>query len=341
MVLIVLASSLILSMPLLNKKVPFIVIAFLLLLIFIAFRFGFGTDYFNYQQMYDLIQTGINPLESNEILYFSLNKYLPSFDALIMLTSLFYIIVFFIFTYKNVASRYYFFAMFIFLINPYMFLLHQSSIRQTLAICFFVIAVYFGRKRQIIPYVLLVLIAFGFHSSAIFLLPIYFILTEKPVNIKRLTIISIVFSIFMFSNLFTIVIEYLLQFAPLNYSYYYEQDVSNSLLSTLSFVVLLGLIIWQSNKLEGKYIVFGKLGVLSTFLSIMSYNVTMVSRIGLYFDVYLIVLFPYIYSKMTNNFKKLIFVSIIVFVYSYRFISFFNDPIWESFRNYESILHIF
>ena len=136
--------------PFMNRKRRYYVFSFILLFIFLALRFNFGNDYTAYQRYYGYYHAGLFQYASKDVLYKYLNLAVPSFYILIAITALIYIFAIYMLIKKNLSVREYWMGLLILLLNPYLFLIHLSAIRQTLAICFVILAVIFAVKRQLV-----------------------------------------------------------------------------------------------------------------------------------------------------------------------------------------------
>lgn len=173
------------SMPALNKKglPPFIFLTFGTLFIFLALRYEYGNDYMSYYYIHRDMNMGIEAWGENDILYKYLNLVVPNFYLMVAIVSLFYIFTMGYLILRLKANQYWF-AVVLLLINPYLFLTHLSSFRQTIAICFVIFSVHFAVQRKLWKYLLFIIIAAGFHKSALILLPLYFWLTESKISKK-------------------------------------------------------------------------------------------------------------------------------------------------------------
>jgi hypothetical protein len=338
MVHLVFLGALFCTIPELNKKYPFRFFTFAILFMFMALRYDYGNDYMNYLDNHALMNSGLSAWGADDFLFHTLNIAVPNFFVLIALISLFYLIVIWYLIKNNLKVNQYWFAILILLINPYLFLIHLSSLRQTLAICFFIFAVNFAVKRKLIPYVMFILLATGMHSSAIILLPIYFFLTEKPFNKKYLFITMTVLGILLFTPVFDITVDKLLEYLPNHYRYYYNQGLQNSIRATLISSFYLFLIAFNLGKLKGKEIIYGKLSLIATILSVLAIKVSMITRVGMYFDLFLIITIPHIFSKIEKKIYRQILFIVLIGIYLLRYYSFFTTPLWESFREYQTIL---
>lgn len=328
-------------LPSLNKKYPFYILSLGVLFLFLALRYDFGNDYMSYYRVHEAVNAGQqSTLGNKEIFYRSLNLLIPNFYVFVAIISFFYICTIFFLINRTLYRRHYWFALLILLINPYLFLVHLSSFRQTIAICFIVIAVHFLTKGKSVFYFLFVAVAIGFHQSALIMLPVYFLLNQKKIKaIKATTILGAVF-LLLLTPLFDIIIRWVLDFFPKSYSYYYEQGLQNSLRATIISSFYFFLIVLNLNKLNGKELIYGKLSLIATIISLLAYKVSMITRIGMYFDIFLIVTIPLVFSKMKKGKVRVIIFIAMLGIYILRYWSFFNNEVWiDSYRTYQSILN--
>lgn len=291
-----------------------------------------------YYGIHTAMNSGLSAWGQNDILFKYLNLLIPNFYVFIAIISLFYIITIHYLIKNNLKVKQYWFAVLLLLINPYLFLIHLSSLRQTLAICFFIFAVNFAVKRKLVMYIIFTLIAVGMHSSAIILLPLYFILTESKFKKKWIFITYTSLVILIATPLFDIIAYKILQRFPGNYMYYFEQGMQNSIRSTMISSLFFFFIIFNMNKLEGKEIIYGKLSLIATIISLLGIKVSIITRIGMYFDIFLIITIPQIFAKIDKKlYKKVLFI-IMISIYILRYYSFFINPLWKSYVNYKTIL---
>lgn len=176
-------------------------IVLLLLVIMAGVRYNVGTDYETYSQIQ--IPEVLSGVTSRvEFLYQVLIKFGASLGNdqtymwIFLLTHLFIIYPIMI-SYKRLSGNFSL-SMFIFLFSGF----YNNSLnmmRQSIAIAFFTFGILFIVKRKPVQYTIIIVIAFLFHSTAILLLPVYF-LYNKHISNKIFTIIVVV--ILMFSSLF-------------------------------------------------------------------------------------------------------------------------------------------
>lgn len=338
MVHVIFLIALFCMIPDLNRRYPFRYFSLIILFLFLALRYDYGNDYMSYFYNHALMNAGSYVWGANDFLFRILNVSIPNFFVLIAVISLFYMISIWHLIKNNLRINQYWFAILILLINPYLFLVHLSSLRQTLAICIFIFAIDFAAKRKLMPYMVLMLAAIGMHSSAVILLPLYFLLTEKSFNKKWVFSTFTLLIILIVTPLLDVIASKLLDYLPRHYSYYYEQGAQNSIRATLISSVYFLFVAANIGKLKGKEIIYGKLSLIATFISIIAIKVSMVTRIGMYFDIFLIISIPQIFNRIERKLYRQILFVILISIYLLRYYSFFTNPLWESFIEYKTIL---
>lgn len=334
----------------LSKNKKMISILFFSLFLFAVLRYGFGNDFFSYLEWFEYIKsTGETPY-GTQILFTFLNKICPNFTLLLAITSGFYLYGVCYLIKNNVNAKYSGLSFLIFLINPYLFLMNLSAIRQSIAIAIFVFAIRFAKERKIVPYILLIVVACLFHKSAIILMPVYFFANENKV--KRYHSIAIfvgtiviLCSSQLINNIITFFLDY---FKDKNYDLYFTDSVGNSLRATLLSGVYLLYVIINLNRLDGKALLYSKLYLISMILAVLSYRFSMLTRVQMYFDIFSIVSIPKIIEwNINNNWKNVsrfinvyVFPVLIILIYFLRYYSFFTNPMWQSFTTYQTILWV-
>lgn len=325
-----------------------------ILFLFAALRYMYGNDYPGYLSEYNKIQLGIAS-QFEEPLFAWLNRIIPSFYLLIAITSLFFVVVIYKLITKNVSRRYAWIGLMIFIVNPYLFLMNLSAIRQCLAMLLFVIAVPYGIKRRFVPYALLVCIGSMFHKTSILLLPIYFLLSSKP--FRRRNVLLVLLGLMVMFRLFAtneIVLWIAQQFDDKNYIHYANNALQNSIRATLLTSIYLAYVLLNMNKLEGKKLVYAKLALVGYTMGVLAYQLSMFTRIQMYFDIFTIVAIPTILEQVNGEGKIYInhakpqetiwkcinryaFPACIFLIYFLRYYSFFTNSMWTSFFTYQTI----
>lgn len=346
-----------LSYILRNKGKQLQAMPFFVLFLFAGLRYMYGNDYSNYYYIHNSVQQGANS-PFDEFLFTKLYELTPNFFLLIALTSFFFLFVVYRLMKNHLSGAGMFVGLTIFLINPYLFLMNLSALRQCLAMLCFIGGVHFGIRRKFLPYVLMVLLGTMFHKSAILLLPIYFILGEKPFKNRYVFLIfAALFVLLWFVDIKAVSRVVAAWFNDRNYLAHLENGDGNSLRATaltgISFIYVLA----NMPKLKGKDLAYAKLYLLGLILGILAYRMSMLTRIQMYFDIFSIIVIPTIMAKVRaegpivvrfENKQETVWkiinryaLPVLIFtVYVLRYYSFFTNPMWKSFGSYQTIFSV-
>lgn len=326
-----------------------------ILCFFSAIRYMFGSDYSSYMRLYNKLHTPSMHPEYDEYFYTLLNILSPSYFFLIALTSCFFIFTVYVLVTKCVDERYYPLSLFIFVVNPYIYLMNLSAIRQCIAMCLFILAILYCDRKKPWLYALFIGVAFLFHKSAIMLLPFFFVLSPKP--FRRRTVLAVLSGLFLLLFVFdlsAVASAVALWFNDVNYIYYVADGDTNSLRATLLTSLYFFYVLGNLNKLEGKVLVCGKLYLIATILGVLAFRLSLFTRIQMYFDIFSIVALPMIFLSVqkrgrvkisTSNplgtvwgcINKYLLPPLLLVVYFLRYYSFFTNPMWEAFTTYQTI----
>ena len=142
--------------------------------LFMALRYGYGNDYFNYSELHAFFHDyGIGEFDF-EYLYKYINLISTNFQFVILVQSLLFITAFFLLTkaLRRLGCNPSLVAL-LFFLNPYLFLIHLTAIRQSMAICIFVIFIsLFLIHRRYLFIVLAVALPMLFHEASILYLSV-------------------------------------------------------------------------------------------------------------------------------------------------------------------------
>lgn len=330
--------------------------AFVVLFLFAALRFMYGNDYYNYYRWFNHIHAGGESGFKTEVLYNLMNQILPSFPMLVALSSAFLILVVYWLITKNLPTNYSWIGICIFIISPALFLMNLSALRQSIATCFFIIAINCACKKKYLRYLVLVIVAALFHKSAILLLPFCLIANAKPVKPWVCWAILAGTAVLLLSSdlLMNIVVWVATQFNDKNYIYMAEQDMQNSIRATLLTSVFFFYVLFNLPKLKGRALIYAKIYLLSPLLGVLARELSMLTRIQMYFDMFAVVALPLIFMEVKSRgpvivnrrnvlitfwdcLNKYAFPVLIVTIYLLRYYSFFTNPEWAAFFTYRTI----
>lgn len=337
-----------------DRKKYILPISFLIIGLYLAIRYNYGSDYFSYMNFFyaDIQQIQFG---TGEFLFFNLmslfDKYyiFIIFHTIVLMSTLFYIVR------KYINDKYYILFFFIFMCTAGMMFNMISALRSTLAACvlcwgfeFF----YFKKKRILLFYLIVVIAAF-FHTSslAFFIVPIFDFIYKKT-NYKFLFLllcVSLISSMFYTNILFRFFTSTINIFG--DYSVY--NDKSTTFGSNINGVILKSLYLFPSffilkhlkNQKGVKYYV-GMLSVLFLFISLIGLDFE--GRFTSYLFIYVIIALSFTLSLENNKLNKIFCVTPIVIVtiyglyymyfsmYLYRFSSYYEG----NFLWYQTIFSI-
>ncbi len=155
---------------------PIIIISFM-----VGFRYNVGVDWPGYKLYYLIIKNNVSILYDNqqwEFSYFWINKII----ALLGLnyTAMFTVVAFisWYFIFKSLDEKFVPLLLF-FIFADEFFFWSMNGVRQFVSIAIFLYSINFIILKDFKRYILLILLASTFHTSALLLIPIYFIPYEK------------------------------------------------------------------------------------------------------------------------------------------------------------------
>lgn len=297
--------------------------AFLTILIpssFAGLRYGIGTDYFSYQNAFYKIKS--NLYVESEFLYLFINKFIAyiglEFQLVLFITS--FITTLFIYLALRNFKAYIYISIGMFV---YMLLYYQISfnaIRQIAAMAILLYSVKFIINRNFIKFTIFVIIAMGFHKTAVLFFPLYilyYIYSSHKYRIIKIA--SFTLLIILMINFSNILYPFFSNIEAL--SYYAESYLKSErgfqlglgiFVRTLPFIFAGYL--FRKEILKKKEITFvfnvviiGSITLLSAYSSV---NFT--ERISYYFYSFLIIFIPYILKLSFTN--KRFYIGLMVLI---------------------------
>ncbi len=332
--------------------------SFVWLFLFAALRYLYGNDYRGYQSWYLHIKNGGASPYDGEPLFTLLNVISPSYFLLVALVSAIFVFSIYRLAERELKDLAFAVAVFIFCVNPYLFLMNLSAVRQSLATAVFVIAVEYAIKRKPIHYAILIFIASLFHRSALILFPVYFVAVPKRVKPRTcFVIIALLAAAMIFFDIQGISEAVAILFGDGGYLHHVSGGLGNSLRATLLTSVYFVYLIINLDKTDGKTAAYTKIYLIAIICGILAYRVSMFTRIQMYFDVFSVVALPSLFMKNAKQkiiaggnveaksvifaiMNKYILPCLIVLIYLFRYYSFFTNPDWLRFHNYRSLFEL-
>lgn len=314
-------------MPIKYKTNYFLVVTFMQLLSISALRYNIGIDFSNYRSTFNLVSrtSNFNELISlsqgsgMEIGYIYLNKLVSLGTAesqwIFVVTS--FVILYFVFiTVKNNSSITWL-SIYMFAVESYIASLNIQRQFIAVGICFY--SYKFIKKREFIKFLILSLVASLFHRSALIFLPLYFILNIK-LNIKN--IILVLLTGVVFNIMFEFIISIIQVFFYSNYVGFAfgvkRGNINNVIIASIYFVIAM---YYKKPLLERdkNNTILINLSFINLFLSIMSLNLWIITRLMPFTSIFLILLVPEIVSCVKDRHIRVImllfFISFTFFIY--------------------------
>ena len=326
-------------------------LSFIIIVIISALRLEYGNDYDNYNRIFDRISSRGGSLMTNikneynlEVGWVTLCYLFKNlgYYSLIAFIAIFNNVIYYITIKKYVPRKWYWFAVFVYLFTPSLFLLQLSMIRQSLAISLFLLALPYMENKQILKSLLLVYIASLFHRSALILLPFTFCGFIKNINEKKIVFayiliyVLILTSTFLFENVLNSI---LLLEAFSSYDEFYSNFTNEQtfglgyILNTIPFLVLL-IFISKGNK-KPMYI----LASITALVIPFSQYIQLIDRVSYYFSIFTIITIPISYLSIRNRILKYGLVFVYFFVTLIFYFSFFySDTYHDFYSTYKTIL---
>ena len=195
-------------LPVNNERQYSVRLLFSLFILFLygAFRVDFGLDYPTYENyFYDVKIYGIEANERIEFGYYLINKLLPTYRSLLILqTFLMCTAYYFLFKWYIPSKWAWLGFLLLFLNGQYTIFFMLTGIRNGIAISIFILSTYFIHQRKLIPFLVLIFIAFWFHNSIILYAPIAYVIANGKIITKKtiFTWLTIMIIIALASNSF-------------------------------------------------------------------------------------------------------------------------------------------
>lgn len=329
-----------------------LLIGFVLHFLFFSIRTRYGNDYSNYVDIYNMFA----PLSITDIfdehyihfeigwrlLCFSLGNF--GFQSVVIAVQALTSISVYYFIKECVPRNLALFAVTIYVLTPDYMLVPLSMLREGVSISFCILGIVLIIKKRVLLSIVFAILAVLFHRTAIVFFIIYPFLLFESYFRKRLNIIVVFFMFILFFVARNIVNEYSeLLFASDAFSRYEGYlDRTDGLTFGIGNIVefaMFGLpaFIYYNNCKVYKELTACQIYLLSYLFFPLATLTVLLQRLVIYFGITSIVVIPLVYSKMSNKFRFIYLIGIMLFSI-YRFISFFYSPIYgKYFMEYNTI----
>jgi len=196
------------------------------------------------------------------------------------------------------------------------FFISMNMVRESLAISVFILSMPLLKERKTIKYMLLNIVGFTIHSSAIVYVPLYFIYRYFRLNKRNVALLLIAIAVFwtaLVKNIISILSSS--SYFQKYFAWYFSSSYNTGDFNVISFLVQLALLLFivlacrpakRSN--DSEWIADYKLATImsgaSLLLIALSSNIPLMQRTSWLFSFPMIILVPNLLDKMKNNGRK-------------------------------------
>lgn len=317
---------------------------FFLLFLFMSFRYNFGNDYTSYLSMFYDVADGnfINErVESGWILLYKL--FFPiGFFGFIILTSFLYCFVFYRTIRSYVPKYFWWISVFFLVFNASHLILGLSMMRQFMAMVLFLLSTILIIRGNFFLYVVSIILISQIHSSAILLLPMYFLRYKNISYPAYLIVFLLIFYVLWFFLAYYLmggVLNQVVQLLKLDkYEGYIVGEQARYAISLPIDLLVYMYIMKYYHRQNSLYKLFFNLIIVGLYLSPIVSLAPGMGRLIFYFSLFSIFVYPKIYQCINNSFERFIFLFLLITLTVYRFFLFFINPIWyETVYKYHTI----
>lgn len=279
-----------------QKQLYFRFLPYIIMFVFMAIRYDYG-DGKSYRMMFTYLHNGIN-IKDIEPLYVWVNRILPSFDAVVIVTSLVYVFLFYYVLSKVLTYEQRGLALLVMVLHPYILMIDMSAIRQSIAIAIVFCGVYIANRYKCTLFIPFCLVATLFHKSAIILLPIVFLFEKRHFSkkVKWILFSGTVFFLIAAPKLVK-VIESILTALKLNtnnyLAYLYSGYTNGNFAVVLSLLIMLFFMLYD-DEVEKENAIYVKLSIIAMIMEALQGSIQSLGRIEMYFLPFFIISVPLI-----------------------------------------------
>lgn len=301
-----------------NKKLASLLLGVMFL--FSAIRYDVGWDYSEYYSHIDSYD-----IERAVLRFELIPKWMAYISNGLGMPTLFFVFhafftLFFLYLFLKKKSKNVTLSLFIYLTIPLFFLDSLSIVRFHLAMSAFLLSTCYYDEKKYVLFALFLSIAIASHTSAYICL-IYPLLKRFPLN-RTCMILSLAIS-FVFSKSLWMILQYVTFIPGLQIYIQRAGEISGfSLLPLLLlFFGIINLLYYkklvQMDSNMRYYISYYNIGC--CFMYILSFEVTLASRISRFFLLYLLLIFPYYVSLFKyRKLQKQLYILFLIFIFLFN-----------------------
>lgn len=293
------------------------------LILLSSLRYGIGSDYESYEQIYRLIGPSMRNAHIYEPLFsyliMGMNRIGLEFQWFVVVTAVLFLILVFRVILEDSSSP----ELSVFLLLSMTFFFQSTNIiRQMVACAICLFALRYIEERRIIPFIISVLIAVGFHISGIIFLPAYFLYRKR---FNPWIYVGFIAGFYAISTFFSNYLRgFIVQFgSALNNGYYLTYfETRGSNFGIVSFLINLLIFVWSSIFLDKDDEINDMLlnfQFITVILSILNGSFPLINRFRFYYALPGILLIPRTLRsvKLNRNNRMITCAVIVVLFFAY------------------------
>lgn len=217
-----------------------------------------------------------------------------------------------------------------------------SGLRQSIAMAIVIIAFKFIKEKKLVPYIITILIASGFHQSAIIMLILYPLYHAKITKKWLIVVVPLMITIFIFKNqIFSTIILFSAKYAER-----YNVITSTGAYSILILLILFDIycfVFTDKDKETKEFIGLRNFLLCATCIQFFASINNVVMRINYYILLFIPILIPMVYNNSSIRYKKIVRMAttvMCIFFITYFFINAYTSsdilniypyiPFWEA-----------
>lgn len=330
-------------------------LAFGIITFIAAIHYNYGNDYMQYYIVYkQTVSSSIkfsNIIQEKELGWQLLShffSYIGGFFMMVAVLNIIQNICYYYFIKNNVDRKWWVLAVFIYLFNTNLYIINFSMMRQGLIVAIFVGMWPLIKSRKWWLALLVLLLSYTIHSSALFLLPFVF-WGFIPVKYNKLIVFVIgilFFGFFLKSDLINTIFERLLLIEDFEYYALTYNDFGSQQTYRLGFLIgciplVVALVfLWKRNSLKysENWFLLVALSCIGSLITPFGDILPIVNRIIYYFTAYRVVAIPISYQYIGNSKIRYVCLFLFIVLTLYAYYSFLSDPIYiPYFSTYHTI----
>lgn len=281
-----------------NKKFLLILLSSLPLMFVASVRYGVGTDFFSYRNIYYGISNG--RILDIEIIYYYINRISSIFvsDYQNFLWILSALLLFPIFNEIFDDSPYVCLSIFLFVFGRYYFA-YMNIMREMISCSIIFYSIRFIEKRRFWKFILCLLVATGIHYAAIIFLPAYWLYNTKIP--KKVVFVVLFLSIIISKTEIASLINNILMRTTYERYFGSKYDTGETKVSSILFHLIILLFAYLFDRNDKKYNFFVNIYTISTWIVSLTGSVPFVDRARYYYDISMIILIPMSINNVKNK----------------------------------------